>query len=67
MKSAVEMGLLERFYKALVDNTDLRSLKLPHRDVIYIKAHLTEVFKREFTTDEVQELLLSAGLVTKRL
>lgn len=59
------MGPLERFYKALQDGSNLMSCYLPHRDVVYTKAHLEDVFHKQFTIEEVQELLSSEGLLDK--
>lgn len=56
------MGLLEKFYTALVKGNSLSRLNLPHRDVIYTKAHLEAKFNREFTVEEVQDLLDSTGI-----
>lgn len=59
---------LGEFYKAISEGNSSRLLRahIPRSEVFYIRAHLEQVFEREFTLQEVEQLLLEEGMLDKK-
>lgn len=54
-------GLLEQVYDCLENNISLETIHIPHSDVFFVREALEARYKQEFTLEQVEEYMLSAG------
>ena len=54
-------GLLERLYDTLETRETLEGFHIPHSDVFFVREALEERYNREFTLEQTEEYMRSAG------